>query len=77
MLWVWQVAQLASNIKAPEAPEVDPVLFFASIFERRKKRVPKSLQKTADNFVNVNVHILRAQLTEWHYDIKKRLHCQS
>ena len=30
----------------PEAPEVDPVLFFAKIFERRKKSVQKSLQKT-------------------------------
>ncbi len=33
----------------PEAPEVDPVLFFARIFERRKKNVQKSLQKTGQD----------------------------
>ena len=30
----------------PETPELGPVLFFAKIFERRKKSVQKSLQKT-------------------------------
>ena len=30
----------------PEPPEVDPVMFLSRIFERRKKRVPNSLQKT-------------------------------
>ena len=29
----------------PEAPETDPVLLFAKIFERRKKSVQKSWQK--------------------------------